>query len=139
MQYAEKIPFGWLTFAIWTMLIIVVSMSIQTIQAQATWPAGVTGGGTGSSDPYEITTAEQLAALADYVTAGNGAATAGVYYKLMNDLDLGGYANWTPIGTYSESFQGNFNGSDKVIKNLAIHIAAADVGLFGYYFCQTLK
>ena len=100
-------------------------------------------GGDGSfGDPFRICTAEQLAALADYVNAGNGAATAGVNYKLMNDLDLGGYANWTPIGNNNNSatfnaaysFQGNFNGSGKVIKNLAIHTAGIYGGLFGYIY-----
>jgi len=105
-------------------------------------------GGSGTeSTPYQICTIEELAALADYVNAGNGNDTKGVYYKLMNDLDMGYYlsiigpgcnggAGWKPIGTFSTStntcFQGIFNGNYKVIYNLIINRPNENyIGLFG--------
>ena len=55
--------------------------------------------------------------------------TAGcVGYELMADISLSGYANWTPLGTYTVTFEGNGN----AVTNLTITNATADdVGLFG--------
>ena len=101
------------------------------------------GGGTGTAgDPYQITTAAHLAELATYVNAGNGrSGTIGKYYKLMNDIDLSGYATdagWNPIGNYNTApntattFCGNFDGNGKVVQNLTISRPNQDyVGLFG--------
>ena len=83
-----------------------------------------------SNSPYEIETAAHLKALADCVNAGN-CATKDVYYKLMNDIDLSGYASgdgWKPIG----KIQGNFDGNSKIIKNLTINRPSQNsIGLFG--------
>jgi hypothetical protein len=82
------------------------------------------GGGTGDSlNPYQITDTSHLRILADYVNAGNGNNTNGVYYKLMNDLDLSAYNNWKPIGDImvGGEFRGNFNGNGKAVKNLKIN------------------
>ena len=54
----------------------------------------------------------------------------------MNDIDLSSYANWTPIGNYGSSsttrtFQGNFNGNEKVVHNLTITASSNYQGLFG--------
>jgi hypothetical protein len=98
------------------------------------------GAGT-SANPWQITTAQELAALATYVNTDNGSETNGKYYKLMNDIDLSEYtsdAGWTPIGINSPDnanyrFQGNFDGNGKVVRNLAINRPGQDyVGLFGY-------
>ena len=89
------------------------------------------GGGAGTdSDPYIISTGEQLKALADYVNDDNG-ITEGVYYKLTNDLDLSGYAageGWLPIGV----FRGIFDGNNHKITGLKINRLDLDkVALFG--------
>ncbi|MCL2511222.1 MAG: Ig-like domain-containing protein, partial [Bacteroidales bacterium] len=99
-------------------------------------------GGTGTvSNPYQITTINQLAALADYVNDGNGAATADVYYKLMNDLDMSDWTTapdalgWMPIGRTSSAtqFRGNFNGAGHKVTGLWINRSTSDdMGLFGY-------
>jgi hypothetical protein len=90
-------------------------------------------GGRGTATaPYQICTVEDLEALANFVNDGYGDATAGIYYKLMNDLDLSGYSNWEPIGN-SHAFQGNFNGNNHTISNLTIDRASeSNIGLFGY-------
>jgi len=101
-------------------------------------------GGDGSiGTPYEICTAEQLKTLADYTNLGFGDSTSDVHYVLMNNIDLSGYsdgAGWKPIGDYNSqnsatSFQGNFNGNNKVIQNLTINRQSeGDIGLFGFIF-----
>ncbi|HOP30837.1 MAG TPA: fibronectin type III domain-containing protein [Spirochaetota bacterium] len=50
----------------------------------------------------------------------------GYYYVVMNDLDLSGYVNWTPIGTFS----GVFDGQDFNICNLTINSNSQYLGLF---------
>ena len=52
-------------------------------------------------------------------------------YILLNDIDLGG-AEWTPIGTSSSPFTGEFNGNGYTVSNFKITTGRAYVGLFGY-------
>ncbi|MCL2131425.1 MAG: T9SS type A sorting domain-containing protein [Lentimicrobiaceae bacterium] len=110
--------------------------------AQLSWPpAGMNGNGT-SGNPWQITDSSHLRILADFVNAGNYSSTIGKYYILMNDIDLSGYANWTPIGFWDKVvypsppatlFGGNFDGNDKTVQNLTIYRPLEDaVGLFGY-------
>ncbi len=94
------------------------------------------GAGT-SENPYQITTPAQLAKLAELVNAGNTSYNA-EHYKLMNDLDLSGYATgegWVPIGydNSNGSFKGTFDGNGHKISNLTIDCSSREnVGLFGY-------
>ena len=97
--------------------------------------------GSGSNgDPYQISTAAQLARLAELVNAGTAPyAEAGKFYLLMNDLDLSGYASgegWVPIGKNTSpytAFKGSFNGNGKTITGLTINRPGTDYqGLFGY-------
>ncbi len=95
------------------------------------------GGSGTSTDPYQICTHQQLNALAIYINVGNGNATSGKYYKLMNDIDLSSYDNWAPIGNNNVNnnthrFQGNFDGNEKVVHNLTISTPSDYQGLFGY-------
>ena len=88
------------------------------------------GGGSGTeSDPYLIYTSSQLAYLRQMTNYGY--SYSGVYFKLMNDLDLNNIA-WTPIG-YSEScaFGGRFDGNYHTISNMTINGSYQFVGLFG--------
>jgi hypothetical protein len=94
-------------------------------------------GGDGSSgDPYQIVTVTELQHIG--MDAAND-VTGGKYYRLMNNLDLGGVANWTPIGAdASHPFRGHFDGGGYNISHLSIGTeespdAALDyLGLFGY-------
>jgi len=91
-------------------------------------------------DPYRIYYPCQLEDLATFVNSGNGAQTSGKYFKLMNDLDLGGISNWIPIGNGSNYFQGDFDGNGKVISNLTINRPATNyIGLFGYIFNAEIR
>ncbi|WP_438434978.1 GLUG motif-containing protein [Gorillibacterium sp. sgz500922] len=99
-----------------------------TILSGLTWvPDKARASGTGSgtaTDPYIITTAEQL---------NNIRNSMGASYKLGNDLDLSGYVNWAPIGTSIQPFSGGFDGDGHTITGLTIdNFSNSYVGLFGY-------
>ena len=95
----------------------------------------LSGSGT-KQDPYQISNEWELCYLEDKVNAGN--SFKGKYFKLMNDIDLGGKI-WYPIGVKSTTpFAGLFDGNDKTISNMSIVLKDADnnnlysYGLFGY-------
>jgi hypothetical protein len=112
----------------------------------ANFPAG---NGTGTQvSPFQITTAVELAKLAQLVNAGTSPyANAGVYYTLMNNLDLSDYdadntafnsgRGWIPIGhNAAKQFKGSFDGNGKTISGLYINnpntsTAYGNTGLFG--------
>lgn len=106
-----------------------------------TWPpSGMQGSGTEAS-PWQITTPDHLVALSNYVNLFPGLTsnpTIGKFYKLMNDIDMSGVPNFTPIGiyqtsyTYGWTFAGNFDGNGKAIKNLTITSTSSRVGLFSH-------
>ncbi|XFA99423.1 lipoprotein [Candidatus Izemoplasma sp. B36] len=52
-------------------------------------------------------------------------------YRLMNNLDLTD-VEWTPLGTSSDSYKGNFDGNGYEIINLSITTDNLYNGLFGY-------
>ena len=96
-------------------------------------------GGSGSSeDPWKIATAEQLDRIRDDLTG---------HYILIDDIDLSGYENWMPIGTFQPrsdapedaevphpdyAFTGTFDGAGHTISNLTISCEAPmGAGLFG--------
>ena len=64
---------------------------------------------------FTLTTAEQLAGLAQIVINGNN--FSGKTIKLGNDIDLAG-KNWTPIGGDTKSFNGTFDGGEFSVNNM---------------------
>lgn len=105
------------------------------------------GGGTVAS-PLEITTADQLAEIAELVNEGRlesflfNDENAKVSLKLMNDIDLSSYGQgynegygWVPIGRYEfheYAFKGSFDGDGHTITGLYINnTALGHTGLFG--------
>ena len=100
---------------------------------------GLFAGGSGSAgDPWKIATAEQLDRIRDDLTG---------HYTLIDDIDLSGYENWMPIGTFQPrsdapedaevphpdyAFTGTFDGAGHTISNLTISCEAPmGAGLFG--------
>jgi hypothetical protein len=73
----------------------------------------------GNKMPTPITTAAQLAAIS---LTGN--------YIQMNDIDLSGYSNWTPIGEGLWAFAGTYDGGSHKITGLTT--SASYGGLFAY-------
>lgn len=89
-----------------------------------------------ASNPYLITTAEDLEALASIVNTGS---RLGGYYKQSADITLTN--EHTAIGNSSNtSFQGVYDGDNKVIKGLLINQAKGTYqGLFGRAYQATIK
>jgi len=107
-------------------------------------PSG-TGGAAGAAntgwyyngtDPYSISSADELAGLAALVNGGED--FTGKIITLTADIDLSDYSSgdgWTPIGNAAlYPFNGTFDGENRLIRNLMIDdtTAAAYLGLFGY-------
>lgn len=108
----------------------------------------LSGGSGTQDDPWLISTAADLKALADYINSGNAADCDadcntygnfhGYYFKQTADIDLQGAA-WNPIG-YSDNagacFSGHYDGDNHVICN-AISSGLTDngytfAGIFGF-------
>ena len=94
--------------------------------------------GTGKQeDPYKIYRAIDLKNFRDLVNDG-GEKSA--HAKLMNDINLSsvcgeslnGETSWNPIGSFSNSYKGTFDGNGKTISGLYIGTTANNQGLFGY-------
>ena len=115
-----------------SLLLIAVIMSFASL-ASAT---GLTGSGT-LADPFQISTAADLNLVRDNLGVG-------IYFKLMNDIDLTTYlasgagytawgsAGWLPIGNSAAQFNGKFNGNGKKITGLTLSRASeSQIGLFG--------
>lgn len=93
-------------------------------------------GGEGTeTEPYAITTAEQLNGLRFYTGEGG----EGTYFELMGDIDLSDpdfvddASGWVPIGAASgEPFAANLDGNGFTLSNLSIdRPEQTDQGLFG--------
>ncbi len=83
---------------------------------------------TKTSGIYHIKNGAELAWFANQV---NTVAAAKTYKAVLdNNIDLCGY-NWTPIGTSSKKFAGEFDGQGFTIDNLYIESANTYLGLFG--------
>lgn len=91
---------------------------------------------------YHITTTEGLWNLARLVNNGSQSASTGgraatvgytfvgKTFVLDGDIDLQG-DEWTPIGNGSTSFNGTFDGNDKIVSNFKVTEKDGYVGLFG--------
>jgi hypothetical protein len=116
--------------------------SILTDDPNTAWYVSQTAAGKGSrSNPYVITTADELASLAELVN--NGVDNFFNRYVELNPegdvMDLSAYSasydegkGWIPIGTESKPFRGTFDANYNVITGLYINRAADYQGLFGY-------
>ena len=93
-------------------------------------------GGTGiPGNPYQISTAQDLFALAEEVN--NGTSYEGEYFSLTDDIDLETNANnpWTPIGNSAsapgQQFLGSFDGGGYTVSGLYVEGTHGYAGLFG--------
>ena len=115
----------------------------------------LSGGSGTQDDPWLISTAADLKALADYINSGKAKAADcdadadvcggignfhGYYFKQTADIDLQG-VEWDPIGYDGEEgsyFAGNYDGSNYVIRNAAFDGKDNDsrncVGIFGWVY-----
>ena len=126
------------------MLVMAILMPYGGAWAQETSQPLVGNGSKGN--PYEISTAAELAWFRDYVNGGKLSVCA----KLTADIDLKdfchaadasknlGELSWEPIGV-GNAYTGTFDGSGKTISNLYIKAEKREAGLFGYTFQSTIK
>lgn len=112
------------------MMIFCVPMGVFAESAADVWDGSADTSwyvGHETDTEYHITTAEQLAGLAQLVNADPGTTNfAGKTFYLENDIDLSGH-EWISIGTVlggdcpEYSFCGVFDGQGHVISNLYSH------------------
>lgn len=114
----------------------VMSSHIDFADGLVTYPAAPTltwtGDGTEAS-PYVITTAQQLADLAESVAAGN--SYTGKYICLGNNIDLSTLQQaYRPVGASKDkAFNGIFDGKGYTISGLNLTAGEEDCqGIFGY-------
>ena len=85
----------------------------------------------------EISSASAMSAFA--VMVNNGETFENYTVTLNADIDLNNVA-WTPIGTSTNAFKGNFDGNGHTISNLKAGTdSQSNVGLFGYTTDGTIK
>lgn len=95
--------------------------------------SGFAGGSGTKEDPWQVTTAEQLNKVRDYL----GEDHSDRHFIQTADIDLGESpwnkgSGWEPIGGESNSFHGLYDGNGHVIHNLTINSTSGQyVGLFG--------
>lgn len=89
-----------------------------------------------NDNTFYISTAAQLAGLAQLVNNGNNFSTKNITLKadikLNNDAVPTSGNQWTPIGTSRNKFAGTFDGQGYTISGLYINKASTYQGLFGY-------
>lgn len=109
--------------------------------------AWTNGDGT-ENNPYLIETPQQLAYLSEKVNAGE--TFEGKYFKLANDLDMGGEKEFTRIGVFDKYFdsdnmqnvdnsiyfKGTLDGGNHVIDNLKINYVNEELGGTGLFACS---
>ena len=141
------------------LLALVLCFTALPISAFAVTPPNeFLSGGTGTQDdPWLISTAADLKALADYINDDTHPANAydadgcglgnfhGYYFKQTADIDLQGAA-WDPIGYSDEShfyFSGHYDGGNHVIRN-AVSSGITDngytlAGIFGSVYFGSIS
>ena len=93
-------------------------------------PTLVIGGDTPETS-FKISNVSELTYFASGVNSGNN--YTGKYFELTSDIDLLSIDDWTPIGSNTKRFEGNFDGKGFEIQNMTINRPTADyIGLFGY-------
>ena len=95
------------------------------------------GSGT-ETDPYQISSKEELKIMRDLVNSKFFTSYNEAYYIQTADIDLQN-EQWTPIGTFvidnalnsNAAFYGNYDGNYHCIKNLNVNESSNYSGLFG--------
>lgn len=115
---------------------------LNTIKIDGTITAtGITGTVIGISTVEDLINLQKLTDSGWYITRGKT-------FILMNDIDLSGVTDWTPIGCatgnyYSKMFCGTFDGQGHTISDLNITRTGYGqntvIGLFGYLNGATIK
>lgn len=119
-----------------TLRLLLAAVMVSLLPRMA-WGQGTpSGSGNSAGDPYQISTRDNLEWMADQI-ANHSTTFDGKFFKLTQDIDLGGTA-WTPIGleegsSFNKYFAGTFDGDGYTIFGLHIpaSVSGEDKGLFG--------
>lgn len=108
---------------------LLASLPADALFTKSARAATAFAGGSGTeADPYQISTAAELALLA----SGNAVQMA-ANYLLTADIDLSGWSDWTPIGG-DIPFSGRFDGGYNTVRGLRIeHAHTSDEIYFGLF------
>ena len=88
------------------------------------------GGAGVSGNPYLLGNARQMENIRAHLSAGNT-----VYFKMIDDIDLSGVANWTPINYEAQNKFIDFDGDDHTISHLTSDAASNNYpSLFGVFY-----
>lgn len=130
---------------LFTMLLLVMAILMPYGGAWAQETSQPLVGNGSKGNPYEISTAAELAWFRDYVNGGKLSVCA----KLTADIDLKDFCHaadaskeeqsWEPIGNGSKRYAGTFDGNGHTISNLYIKVQRGGVGFFGYMEYGTIK
>ena len=133
---------------LFTMLLLVMAILMPYEGAWAQTPTPPANGNGDVDNPFQISTAAELAWFRDYVNENydNRKASA----KLIADIDLSEFCyvadnskiakSWEPIGNSNKrQYEGTFDGNNKTITNLYINASQNNMGLFGYASGSTIK
>ena len=134
-----KIKFTQFRWLVTTLLFVAAMAMPKMAWAQVTTSQPTNGNGT-AANPYQITTAAELAWFRDNVNAGNTTACArleanidmSTVCHLANESESVAELSWVPIGNNSNRWYGEFNGNNKTISNLYINASENYSGFFGY-------
>ena len=120
-----------------------VKLNVKLNGLDGELPTGMTGKGT-EAEPFELKTADHLAWFREFVNEGNMEACAKIADD-VKEIDMSTVCHkadtekqvtelsWIPIGTsYTNRYQGTFDGNGKTISNLYINATSDDTGFFGY-------
>ena len=142
---------------LFTMLLLVMAILMPYEGAWAQTEPSKPSIGNGVDNPFQISTAAELAWFRDYVNGtivdegeADGTTHLSASAMLTADIDLSEFCyaaddskniiakSWEPIGV-GDAYTGTFDGSGKTISNLYIKAEKNQAGLFGYTFQSTIK
>ena len=126
--WSMKMRLALLALAALAWIAVPVSARAETNVWDGTIASEFAGGTGEENDPYQISTAAQLAYFAKSVNDGKW--YDGEYIILKNNINLNNQ-EWTPIGNHSNSFRGNFDGRNHTVTGMQISGELDRVGLFG--------
>ena len=132
---------------LFTMLLLVMAILMPYGGAWAQTPKRPAKGNGDVENPFQISTAAELAWFRDYVNENYDNVKSSA--KLTADIDLSDFCHaaddskieksWEPIGNSNKKYQGTFDGNNKTITNLYINASQNNMGLFGYASGSTIK
>ena len=132
---------------LFTMLLLVMAILMPYGGAWAQTTKRPAKGNGDVENPFQISTAAELAWFRDYVNEKYENVKASA--KLTADIDLSDFCHaaddskieksWVPIGNSNNKYQGTFDGNNKTITNLYINASQLNVGLFGCTYEGTIK